>query len=73
MACAPTWPRGPNSPTIPKRGRPCSGRCATGRSPPLAGIRDDKELARLPAKEQEAFRKLWADVETVLAKTRDSK
>jgi tetratricopeptide (TPR) repeat protein len=32
------------------------------RAPDLAGVRDDKELARLPAEEQKAWRALWAEV-----------
>ena len=34
----------------------------------LAGLRDAAELAKLPADEQEACKKLWADVQTVLDK-----
>ena len=34
----------------------------------LAGVRDAAELAKLPADEQEAWRKLWADVEALLKK-----
>jgi serine/threonine-protein kinase len=34
--------------------------------PDLAGIRDKDEMAKLPDVEQEACRKLWADVEAVL-------
>jgi WD40 repeat protein/serine/threonine protein kinase len=34
----------------------------------LASIRDPAALARLPANEQEAFTKLWADVEALLRK-----
>jgi serine/threonine-protein kinase len=34
----------------------------------LAGIRDDKELAKLPTDEREQCRKLWADVEALLEK-----
>jgi tetratricopeptide (TPR) repeat protein len=36
--------------------------------PDLAGLRDAPELAKLPADEQEAWRKLWADVEALLNK-----
>jgi serine/threonine-protein kinase len=38
------------------------------RDPALAGLRDAPELAKLPADEQEACRKLWADVEALLKK-----
>ena len=34
----------------------------------LAGIRDAAALAKLPADEQKAFSKLWADVAAVLKK-----
>ncbi len=34
--------------------------------PDLAGIRDDEALNRLPEKEREALRSLWAEVETTL-------
>ena len=34
----------------------------------LAGVRDAAELAKLPADEQEAWHKLWADVEALLKK-----
>jgi tetratricopeptide (TPR) repeat protein len=34
----------------------------------LAGIRDKDAVAKLPAEEQEACRKLWAEVETLLQK-----
>jgi hypothetical protein len=32
----------------------------------LAGVRDTEAMAKLPSGEQEAFKKLWADVEAVL-------
>ena len=32
----------------------------------LAGIRDDKELAKLPAEEQTECKKLWTDLEALL-------
>jgi serine/threonine-protein kinase len=35
----------------------------------LAGIRDNDAVMKLPAEEQEACRKLWAEVETLLQKT----
>jgi hypothetical protein len=35
--------------------------------PALAGIRDAEALAKLPAEEQQACRKLWADVDALLA------
>jgi hypothetical protein len=38
------------------------------RDPDLAGIRDGAQVAKLPAKEQETCKKLWADVEGVLKK-----
>jgi eukaryotic-like serine/threonine-protein kinase len=34
----------------------------------LAGIRDQAALAKLPAEEQKAFTRLWADVATLLKK-----
>ena len=34
----------------------------------LAGLRDRKELAKLPAEEQKAFSRLWADVAALLKK-----
>jgi serine/threonine-protein kinase len=40
------------------------------RDPNLAGLREPAALAKLPEAEQEAFRKLWADVEALLQKTR---
>jgi eukaryotic-like serine/threonine-protein kinase len=39
----------------------------------LAGIRDAKELAKLPAGEQQACEKLWADVAALLAKSQSKK
>ena len=33
----------------------------------LAGVRDPEALARLPAAEQAAWRKLWAEVDALLA------
>jgi serine/threonine protein kinase len=39
----------------------------------LAGIRDAAGLAKLPAEERAACRKLWADVEALLAKARKPK
>jgi hypothetical protein len=36
----------------------------------LASIRDKDAVAKLPAKEQEACKKLWADVEALLKKAR---
>jgi serine/threonine-protein kinase len=39
------------------------------RDPALAALRDAKELAKLPADEQAAWRQLWADVEALLKKT----
>jgi hypothetical protein len=41
------------------------------RDPDLAGIRDPAVVAKLPPDEQEACKKLWADVKTLLAKTRE--
>ena len=32
----------------------------------LAGIRDEKELARLPEEERKEWQSLWADVELLL-------
>jgi serine/threonine-protein kinase len=40
------------------------------RDPDLAGLRDAAELAKLPADEQAAWRKLWADVEALLKRAR---
>jgi hypothetical protein len=37
----------------------------------LAGIRDKDAVAKLPAEEQDACRKLWAEVETPLQKARE--
>jgi eukaryotic-like serine/threonine-protein kinase len=37
----------------------------------LAGVRDKDALAKLPADEQDAWRKLWADVDALLKKTGD--
>jgi hypothetical protein len=34
--------------------------------PDLAGVRDAAALAQLPAKDQDAFGKLWADVAALL-------
>jgi serine/threonine-protein kinase len=39
----------------------------------LAGLREAAALAKLPANEQAAWRKLWADVEALRAKARDTK
>ncbi len=36
--------------------------------PDLAGVRDNVALAPLPEVEREAWRKLWADVEELMAK-----
>jgi tetratricopeptide (TPR) repeat protein len=38
--------------------------------PDLAGVRGETALATLPAGEREAWRKIWTDVETTLAKAR---
>jgi hypothetical protein len=35
----------------------------------LAGLRDPEALAKLPADEQPACRKLWADLDALLART----
>jgi hypothetical protein len=37
----------------------------------LAGVRDKDALAKLPADEQDAWRKLWADVDALLKKAGD--
>ena len=34
----------------------------------LAGIRDEKELAKLPEVERATFKQLWHDVDQILAK-----
>jgi tetratricopeptide (TPR) repeat protein len=39
----------------------------------LAGVRDREPLAQLPEAEQEAWRKLWADVEELLKKAQEAK
>ena len=39
----------------------------------LAGIRDDKELARLPEGELAAFKRLWGDVDQLLAEVSGGK
>jgi serine/threonine-protein kinase len=39
----------------------------------LVGVRDKDALARLPAQEQEAFGKLWADVDALLKKAGNGK
>ncbi len=40
--------------------------------PDLAGLRDEPELAKIPDDEQKACRALWAQVDALLAKTRQS-
>ena len=39
----------------------------------LAAIRDKNSLTKLPEAEQEAFRKLWADVDELLMKAKEGK
>ena len=39
--------------------------------PDLAGLRDPEHLAKLPQEEREAFQRLWADVDALLAKAED--
>jgi hypothetical protein len=39
----------------------------------LAGLRDASALAKLPAEEREACRKLWADVDALLKKAGEVK
>ncbi len=39
----------------------------------LSGVRDEKELAKLPAEEQETWKQLWAEVEALVDKTKPSK
>jgi hypothetical protein len=41
--------------------------------PDLAGLRDPEPLAKLPESEQEACRKLWADVAALLKKAQEAK
>ena len=41
--------------------------------PALSGLRDPAPLAKLPEPEQEACRKLWADVEALLKKAESMK
>ena len=36
----------------------------------LAGIRDENELTKLPAEQQEAFKQFWVDVAELLKKPR---
>jgi tetratricopeptide (TPR) repeat protein len=43
------------------------------KDPDLAGIRDDEELARLPEGERTAFKRLWDDVNQLLAKVSGGK
>ena len=38
----------------------------------LTGVRDEPELAKLPKAEREACKKLWVEVEALLAKTKDA-
>jgi tetratricopeptide (TPR) repeat protein/predicted Ser/Thr protein kinase len=42
-------------------------------NPALAGVRDARALAALPAAEREGWQQLWADVAATLAKARDRK
>jgi hypothetical protein len=39
----------------------------------LAGVRDKEALATFPESEREAWRKLWADVETLLHRAQSAK
>ena len=39
----------------------------------LAGVRDEKELAKLPEEERAGFQQLWKDVDKLLAKAPVSK
>jgi hypothetical protein len=41
--------------------------------PDLAGIRDEKDLARLPEGERSAVKQLWSDVDALLRKARRGK
>ena len=41
--------------------------------PDLAGLRDKESLATLPEAEQEAWRKLWADVADLLTRVGEKK
>ena len=41
--------------------------------PDLAGIRDEKELAKLPAEERAAFQQLWTDVDQLVIKAATGK
>jgi hypothetical protein len=41
--------------------------------PDLAGVRDKEALAALPEAEQEAWRKLWADMEELLKSLEEKK
>jgi hypothetical protein len=43
------------------------------KDPDLTGIRDDKELARLPEREVAEFKRFWDDVNQFLAKASGGK
>jgi len=49
----------------------CAGRLSLLRTDVrLTGVRDEKELARLPAKDQQSWQKLWADVDQLYRQAR---
>jgi hypothetical protein len=41
--------------------------------PGLASLREDDALAKLPEEERDACRKLWADVDALLKRVKDTK
>ena len=43
------------------------------KDPDLAAVRDPAALSKLPEAEQVAWRNLWAQVDTLLARTRPGK
>jgi hypothetical protein len=70
----PTSPPGRNSPTT-SRNTPRIRQTLQHwqKGPDLAGIRDPDGIAALPADEQEACKKLWADVAALLKKVGQAK
>ena len=72
---------GPNSPHGPRssipRGRHKGERRTTlqhwKEDADLAGIRDEKELAKLPEEERTLFKRLWNDVDQLLSRANGSK
>ena len=72
----PSSPRGPRS-SAPARPRSKAKIAPTLQhwkaDADLAGIRDEKELAKLPGEERAAFKQLWNDVDQLLTKAAGSK